>query len=75
MLIRNTTWPHEKGDAIKVEQSGKSFKGYFKRFAKYLEINYDDFWDILDQYVNKKLFKRKSVDDYDKLFTVGEGIK
>ena len=63
-------------DAIKlVEQyDGKCSKGYFKQFAKYLEIDYNDFWDILDQYVNKKLFKRKSVDDYDKLFTV-EGIK
>ena len=67
----------KRDDAIKLVEryDGKCSKGYFKRFAKYLEIDYNDFWDILDQYVNKKLFKRKSVDEYEKLFTVGEGIK
>ena len=63
-------------DAIQLVEKydGRCSKGYFKQFAKYLEINYKDFWDILDQYVNKKLFRRVEVDDYKKLFVVGEGL-
>ena len=63
-------------DAIQLVEKydGRCSKGYFKQFAKYLDINYNDFWDILDQYVNKDLFRRVVFDNYEKLFTVGEGL-
>ena len=63
-------------DAIQLVEKydGRCSKGYFKQFARYLDINYNDFWDILDQYVNKDLFRRVGVDNYEKLFVVGEGL-
>ena len=63
-------------DAIELVEKydGKCSKGYFKQFAKYLEISYSEFWDILDKYVNKDLFIRIGTDEYQKLFTIGKGI-
>lgn len=63
-------------DAIPlVEQyDGKCSKGYFKRFAKYLGITYDQLWDYIDPFVNTELFTRDGVDIYSPKFRVGEGL-
>lgn len=60
--------------AIVEKYDGKCSKGYFRRFAKYLEMNYDSFWDVIDSYVNRDLFERVSIDQYIPKFKVGFGI-
>lgn len=66
-----------RADAIALVEKydGKCSKGYIRRFAKYLEMEYETFWDVIDSYVNKSLFQRVSVDEYIPKFNVGFGIK
>ncbi|MDA7433307.1 N-acetyl sugar amidotransferase [Synechococcus sp. AH-601-N10] len=63
-------------DAIPLvkQYDGKCSLGYFKRFAKYLDISYEEFWDIIDQFVDKNLFTRISIDEYVPMFEIGEGV-
>lgn len=61
--------------ALVEKYDGKCSKGYFRRFANYLEIDYDSFWEIIDSYVNKDLFERVSIDEYVPKFIVGVGEK
>ena len=57
-----------------VKYDGKCSPGYFKRFARYIDMEYSDFWEIIDSYVNKDLFTRKNVDTYERRFEVGVGL-
>jgi len=67
----------KRNEAIKLvdKYDGACDRKYIRRFAKYLNMPYNEFWEIIDKFVNKKLFKRIRVDEYKKLFDVGTGLK
>ena len=54
---------------------GRCSKNYFIRFAKYLGISYEEFWEIVGKYVNNDLFEKVDFDKYIPKFTVGKGLK
>lgn len=66
-----------RADAILLVQKydGKCSKGYFRRFAKYLDMRYESFWEIINSYVNNDLFDRIAVDEYAPKFKVGFGLE
>ena len=41
------------------EYDGKCGKQYIDEFCKYIEITEEEFWNTVDQYVNKELFEKK----------------
>ena len=43
-------------------------------FCSYIDITYKEFWDHLDQYVNKDLFVKSELGKYHRKFKIGVGI-
>ncbi|MDB4346481.1 N-acetyl sugar amidotransferase [bacterium] len=54
---------------------GKCTSAYMLKLSKYFGISYSELWNILDKFVNKKLFMKKNIDTYEPLFEVGVGLK
>jgi N-acetyl sugar amidotransferase len=53
---------------------GKCSNEYIKSFCEFIDISIDKFWEIVDQGVNKSLFKKVSTGIYEKKFKVGIGL-
>lgn len=54
------------------EYDGKCGEQYIEQFCKYINITKDEFWNVVDTFVNKKLFTKLGQGIYKKNFTVGE---
>lgn len=64
-------------EAIKlVEQyDGKCDERYIREFCEYIDISADEFWEVVDGFVNKKLFRKDLVTgEWKPLFEVGHGV-
>ncbi len=53
------------------EYDGKCGEQYIDMACKYLDITKEEFWEVVDRYVNKDLFEKKN-DKWTPKFTVGE---
>ena len=71
--IRNGRLSREMGISIVENYDGKCSKDYINSFCDYIDITYEEFWDIVDKYVNKNLFEKTSLGKYERTFEVGTG--
>jgi N-acetyl sugar amidotransferase len=60
-------------DGIRIVETfdGKCPQHIIYKFCKYLEISIEDFWLVVDKFVNKKLFEKISLGVYRPKFKVG----
>ncbi len=63
-------------NAIKLAEKydGTCSDEYIKGFCKYLEITIEEFWEIVDKFVNKNLFDRNEQGKWTRKFQVGVGL-
>ena len=54
---------------------GKCAEKYFKNFANYLDISYEELWEIISKFVNYELFTKIDIDKFQPKFKVGKGLK
>lgn len=54
------------------EYDGKCGQKYIDMFCEYIDISLDEFWNVVDGFVNKKLFDKISQGVYKPKFVVGE---
>lgn len=73
--IRFNRMTRDEGIFLVEKYDGKCDKKIIKDFSDYLDISVDKFWEVVDSYLNKKLFQRKSKGKYIRKFKVGIGIK
>ena len=64
----------QEGIELVEKYDGKCSSEYIRSFCDFIEITVDQFWEKVDESVNKKLFKKISIGNYQKLFKVGAGI-
>ncbi|OON86190.1 LPS biosynthesis protein [Oribacterium sp. C9] len=53
------------------EYDGKCGEQYIEKACKYMDITQDEFYQVLDKYVNKKLFKKNN-GKWERLFEIGK---
>lgn len=70
-LIRQDKMSRDMAVKLIKRYDGKLSKGYFKHLCKYLEMTYEEFWEVIDGFVDKNLFVRIAIDEYRPLFNVG----
>ena len=68
-----------RDDAIKLVEKydGKCDPKYIRSFCKFIDISKNEFWDVISNFVNKKLFtlnNNKKSEKYLPKFKVGIGI-
>ncbi len=65
-----------RDEAVKLAEKYDGLVGdqYIRSFCNYIGISIDEFWDHVDQFVNKKLFKKISKGKYERLFKIGIGF-
>ena len=54
---------------------GNVLRNILKNFAKYLDISYEELWQIISNFVNYELFTKIDIDKFEPKFKVGEGLK
>ena len=69
--IREGRFTREEGKWYVNEYDGLCGQKYIDMACKYLSITEEEFWNVVDQYVNKDLFEKKD-GKWVKKFTVGE---
>lgn len=72
--IREGRFTREQGKWYVKEYDGLCGEKYIEKTCKYLDITVEQFWDVVDQYVNKDLFEKKDGKWVPK-FTVGEDFE
>ena len=72
--IRYGRVSREQGIKIVELFDGKCSSDIIDRFCQYIEISVVDFWQIVDKYVNKSLFTKIAVGQYQPRFKVGTGL-
>ena len=62
----------KEGIKLVKEYDGKCGKKYIKKFCDYIDIDEKEFWRVVDQFVNKKLFKKNpKTGEWEPKFEVG----
>jgi len=56
--IRENRMTREEGIELVKKYDGKCGEGYIKEFCEYIDITVDEFWKVVDGFVNKKLFEK-----------------
>ena len=72
--IRYGRISREEGIKIVEMFDGKCSDELICQFCDYLEISVQEFWRVVDKYVNKDLFEKKELGKYVPKFKVGVGI-
>ena len=72
--IRNRRITRSEGITLLEKYDGKCSKNYIYSFCNYIDISYEDFWRVVDKSVNKKLFRKTKLGEYERLFEVGVGL-
>lgn len=70
--IREGRLSREDGVWLINEYDGRCGDKYILDFCMYIGITLDEFWSVVDRFVNKDLFARNSKGIWSPLFTVGE---
>ena len=72
--IRYGRMTRDEGIRIVELFDGKCSDEVINNFAGYIGISLYEFWDIVDGYVNRELFEKKSTGNYVPKFKVGVGL-
>lgn len=56
------------------EYDGKCGSKYIKEFCDYIDITVDEFWKVVDKFVNKELFKKDENGKWIPKFKIGESM-
>lgn len=56
------------------EYDGKCGEKYIKEFCEYIDITLEEFWKVVDKYVNKELFKKDENGKWRPIFSVGDNM-
>ena len=56
--IQHGRMTREEGIKLVKEYDGKCGDAYIKKFCDYVEIDEKEFWNVVDKFVNTKLFKK-----------------
>lgn len=56
------------------EYDGKCGEKYIKEFCEYIDITLEEFWKVVDKYVNKELFKKDENGKWVSKFKIGENV-
>ena len=56
------------------EYDGKCGEKYIKEFCEYIDITLEEFWKVVDKYVNKELFKKDENGKWTSKFKIGENV-
>jgi hypothetical protein len=72
--IRYGRISREEGIRIVRKFDGKCSPEIIDEFCEYIEITKEQFWQVVDQFVNKNLFHKKAEGVYEPKFEVGVGL-
>lgn len=72
--IRYGRITREEASSIVSKYDGNFDLDILSRFCEYIEISISEFWEIVDNYVNKQLFERVGEGEYKPKFKVGVGL-
>jgi hypothetical protein len=72
--IRYGRITREDGIRIVEQFDGKCPDIFIEKFCDYIEITRNEFWNVVDKYVNKELFDKVSEGVYNPKFKVGVGL-
>ena len=72
--IRYGRVTREQGIKIVELFDGKCSDEIIDRFCRYIEISLAEFWQVVDKYVNKSLFTKTGIGQYQPKFKVGIGL-
>ena len=73
--IREGRMTREEGIKLAEQYDGKCGERYINEFCDYIDITVDEFWRVVDRFVNMKLFyKNSGTGEWKPLFKVGYGL-
>ena len=72
--IRDGRFTREEGKWYVNEYDGLCGQQYLDKACAYLQITEEEFWEVVDKYVNRDLFEKKD-GKWVKKFTVGEDFE
>lgn len=72
--IRRGRLSREEGIQLVERYDGHVSKDYVKGFCDFIEITVDEFWGIVEEGIDPKLFKKVTAGNYERLFKVGAGL-
>jgi N-acetyl sugar amidotransferase len=73
--IRRDRISRDEGIQLVKKYDGKCSADYIHSFCNFIEISYQQFWDVIENKgVNHQLFERKGLDYYEPKFDVGIGL-
>lgn len=72
--IRLGRLTREEAIILVEKYDGNCSPDFIKSFCDFIEINVDEFWNIVDKGVNPKLFKKIEQGKYKRLYKVGENL-
>jgi N-acetyl sugar amidotransferase len=72
--IRSGRMSRQEGIDLVKRFDGNYDPRIVKKFCEYINISIDEFWRVVDRYVDKKLFERVDQGIYQRKFKVGIGI-
>lgn len=70
--IRHGRWTREQAVAFVERYDGCCSPVLIDRFCQYIGISLEQFWTVVDSFVDKSLFKKVAHGQYERLFTVGQ---
>jgi N-acetyl sugar amidotransferase len=70
--IRNGRMTREEAIELVEKYDGTCSEELIQDFCNYIEITVDQFWDVVDQYVNPKLFTKIGRGKYERKFKIGQ---
>lgn len=73
--IRNGRMSRDQAIELTKNFDGKCSSKYIQSFCEYINITEEEFWRVIDPFVNKKLFDKVSIGKYQPRFEVGIGLK
>ncbi len=73
--IREGRLSREDAKWLVNEYDGKCGEQYIELACNYLQITVDEFWNVVDKYVNKELFQKDEYGKWVPKFSVGEDFK
>ena len=69
--IREGRLTREEAKWLVEQYDGKCGEQYIDQFCKYIDISKEEFWKVVDQYVNTKLFYKNDKGEWTPKFEVG----
>jgi N-acetyl sugar amidotransferase len=72
--IRSSRMSREEGIRLIKQSDGNYDPSILRKFCTYIEISIEEFWEVVDRYVNNDLFEKVAIGVYRPKFEVGVGL-